>query len=834
MKSLVLVVCSLVASSQGELPPGCPDDCSSAEICYDGAMCDAETGRFRVEQCMQAHPCKTCWPDSPCVDAACPTECLPAAVCFSGEGCDNATGSFTLDFHEPCLETLPCADLCWPESPCRPTFGLSAAVDPEGCAACGPSVQACYNASACDSRTGLFTDEALCLSDAMMQVLGICAQCFPESPCAVSMFEDARANCPDPACAAAAPCYRVGMLCDEASGDFLLARCSQGVGCAGCWPDSPCSAGRAGNQASNTAHGTQQYDAGAPGCTLYQQEAGCGTAESCFDAQGGACNAESGMMEFESGFEACLPAVACLPCYPESACGGVRGSVEDGLEEVEWKCPSMSSWDVSLTPLMLLFLCWEVGGSDPMTQTVLALFRDLGWDVFADAILSSGSLATAGRLLEVKFLTYLSGAAKAEGELAAERFATNLLKDRYVAGFDDWTKQSFEWAATALEAMRALRITGRHLVMVYKDDLTLFSFLTEKLLLPDMRASIAIVRLKNFLLLIDPGLPPSLDVCSAYYGQQTEVYAEIAVDELQNIDESSYVFEAKFSILLSWLDDRQRWLPIYSSSDEVCNHPCTQTGLLRCCTQMWSPSVSASNSIQWRSVRSGGAEQLEWPASTVGTGRHFNEIEAAISANGLDFREFPYDVQDLNVTLVVNSPKEPTSAVRLVPSFASSALLRREDEHSALATSPDVLYARGSWSVVGARIFPNRTRSGQRAMLREAYRNAKLGTPVASFAALVSDISAAETEESAASAAQSAFTLTVTVLRDGNFYILNIVVPIVIIEFLAWFTFFLPPVGPSPYAKNLVWPRSLCLASCLTPPRRVSDRPRWRTASCWC
>jgi hypothetical protein len=100
--------------------------------------------------------------------------------------------------------------------------------------------------------------------------------------------------------------------------------------------------------------------------------------------------------------------------------------------------------------------------------------------------------------------------------------------------------ESVAWVKPAIAAMREAGLTGAVLTQASAAEDTFYT----RFGIPPDRVAKWLLRREQLVLLHDFSSPPSLDPCSAQFGNTTEVQIELHLLDLQSIEESSYEFSA--------------------------------------------------------------------------------------------------------------------------------------------------------------------------------------------------------------------------------------------------------------------------------------------------
>jgi len=186
-------------------------------------------------------------------------------------------------------------------------------------------------------------------------------------------------------------------------------------------------------------------------------------------------------------------------------------------------------------------------------------------------------------------------------------------------------------------------------------------------------------------------LPPSMDPCSVFYlargGQGTTLYLTPLIETVLELDQNAYTFTAIFQLLFMWHDDRTKYIPVGTQAElEECKIPCStipgyfetcpsdancapQTDGVpanKCCDMLWTPirdishqAVIFPNAVDIEVLSTTGPSFLleGVPVEPVeeGVTAAFAYITQRIKGTfniPLSFREYPHDVQTLDIYLV--------------------------------------------------------------------------------------------------------------------------------------------------------------------------------------
>jgi hypothetical protein len=199
----------------------------------------------------------------------------------------------------------------------------------------------------------------------------------------------------------------------------------------------------------------------------------------------------------------------------------------------------------------------------------------------------------------------------------------------------------------------------------------------ERFGIPTWRIAKWLLRREQLILVHDFASPPSLDPCSAFYGETTEVHIELHLIDLISIDETKYEFTAQFAMLSSWKDDRpfnifsemgDQKLSHLHGDGSKCTNPCFGG---HCCDLMWRPDIAGENALLMTASSTAKDKGLLWPAKD--TALQYQEFTGTFKADHMDFRDFPYDKQELFVDLVIPELHTSSKDVKLVPTLSQES-----------------------------------------------------------------------------------------------------------------------------------------------------------------
>eukprot|EP00937_MAST-01D_sp_MAST-1D-sp2_P002170 g2170.t1 len=269
-------------------------------------------------------------------------------------------------------------------------------------------------------------------------------------------------------------------------------------------------------------------------------------------------------------------------------------------------------------------------------------------------------------------------------------------------------------------------------------------------------------------------LPPAADPCSTQFGGMQRVWSDFALSRLTNVDESLYEFTVVFWWQETWLEDRHIFLPPMSAGEALaCKtripNAHGEPGN-KCADGFWgSDGENGPTYARGRiEVNLGGTSDVlaTFPATYYGPMIYMPHVawqQSLVRASfnvDMDFDDFPFDTQRLAMRSVYADLGFDMKYFRAEAGGATGSA----DGTGGSSPAP-------GWTIKSVGM------SGSRLHMNSTYSDAE--HPMNTGADGSMDM--------------SQLVVSIVVERQSQFYMMNLVLPIVLLNVLSWSSFFLSP-----------------------------------------
>jgi len=269
-----------------------------------------------------------------------------------------------------------------------------------------------------------------------------------------------------------------------------------------------------------------------------------------------------------------------------------------------------------------------------------------------------------------------------------------------------------------------------------------------------------------------------------------DVYVSAMMERLLEVDDRNYRFENVVYMYLSWDDAdaaqamREATLAFRNGTSDQCNRPCYSGGGLStqstgfapqdsCCDGLWLPTIGMLNVYE---LPEGRLQPYGIIVDQASSGVAWWTAIHAVYFTPMDFRRFPFDTQELDMQFTYQPSIRP-SIKQFIPSAFSTRFLVRGDGDTV-----------SGWDIQSIEIIP-------RTMSLQAELDYFIGTwGEMSAASDPNPITGMPGREGFLGQAQRVgFDIHINITRLWRYYVLNMIVPILLLAALSLVTYVVPP-----------------------------------------